>query len=94
MKALKGAYWLLVAGCLAACHGETEGGEEELLPKVTMVTALGGVGDNGYNDGILDGVMRAYEEGGFALSLVSPESMDEGRAVLWQWAEGDDGMRR
>ena len=94
MKALKGAYWLCLAGCLAACHGETEGGEEELLPKVTMVTALGGVGDNGYNDGILDGVMRAYEEGGFALSLVSPESMDEGRAVLRQWAEGDDGMRR
>ena len=90
-----GMICLVLAGMLAACSRHDDGAEgEALLPKVTVLTALGGVGDNGYNDDILDGVMRFNAEGEVALSLISPESMNEAGTVLQSWLAEDEGTGR
>ena len=54
----------------------------ELHPTITLVTSIGGMGDNGYNDLILGGVMDFAQRQNIALSVVSPRNIDEARAAL------------
>jgi basic membrane lipoprotein Med (substrate-binding protein (PBP1-ABC) superfamily) len=42
-------------------------------PLLTLITSTGGMGDNGYNDLILDGIMEFVTRNDVDLSIVSPK---------------------
>ena len=74
--------------------GEADGGAASGLPSVTVVTSVGGMGDMGYNDLILDGVMRFYDKGGVRMSLVQPTGMEQAGQALDAWVEETRGGGR
>ena len=61
---------------------------------VTLVTSLNGAGDNGYNDLILSGVLRFYQEQeNVNLSLVWPHNIEEAESFLASWMEKESDVR-
>jgi basic membrane protein A len=57
----------------------------ESSPTVTLITSLAGSGDNGYNDQILSGVLRFYEDTSTKMSLQHPASVSEALTLVSQW---------
>ncbi len=51
--------------------------EEEMQPKVLLITGTGGLGDQGFNDAGYAGAVRAEEELGIKLDLVEPVEIAE-----------------
>ena len=74
--------------------GEADGGAASGLPSVTVVTSAGGLGDMGYNDLIMAGVMRFYDKGGVRMSLVQPTGMAQAGQTLYAWMENTRGGGR
>ncbi len=74
---------MVFLGICCACSEKSH--ITEPLPKITFVTATNGVGDNGYNDQILAGVMQVYESKDISLSLVTPANLEEVNTVLKEW---------
>lgn len=67
--------------------------QESLL--VTLVTSLNGAGDNGYNDLILSGALKFYQEHeNVNLSLVWPHNMEEAELLLSSWMEKESEERQ
>lgn len=59
--------------------------------RITLVTSIGGNGDNGYNDLILSGIMRYYHnhEEEVNLSMRHPKSEGEVRVIIQEWMAND-----
>ena len=74
---------ILFLGICCACSEKSHIAEP--LPEITVVTASSGVGDNGYNDQILSGVMAVNESEDIVLSLITPGSVEEAGNVLEEW---------
>lgn len=85
--------WLLRTGiclwlvCCLACGEEAECGAEAPVARreVTVLFALGGLGDMGYNDLLLRGVYQVMEWEGVSVLYRSPESVEEAEAIFTDW---------
>ena len=55
------------------------------VANITLVASINGIGDNSYNDQILAGLFRFYEDRGIPFRLVQPESMDEADSLVQAW---------
>ncbi len=88
--------YILVLVVLSSCtdrDGDTAETFNESL-SVTLVTSLNGAGDNGYNDLILSGVLRFYQEQeNVNLSLVWPHNIEEAESFLASWMEKESDVR-
>ena len=88
--------YFLVLVVLSSCtdrDGDTAETFNECL-SVTLVTSLNGAGDNGYNDLILSGVLRFYQEQeNVNLSLVWPHNIEEAESFLASWMEKESDVR-
>lgn len=88
--------YFLVLVVLSSCtdrDGDTAETFNESL-SVTLVTSLNGAGDNGYNDLILSGVLRFYQEQeNVNLSLVRPHNIEEAESFLASWMEKESDVR-
>lgn len=88
--------YILVLVVLSSCtdrDGDTAETFNEGL-SVTLVTSLNGAGDNGYNDLILSGVLRFYQEQeNVNLSLVWPHNIEEAESFLASWMEKESDVR-
>lgn len=54
-------------------------------PHLTVVTSISGLGDMGYNDKIIAGVMNFYEQHDVRMNLLSPKSEDEVKEIISNW---------
>lgn len=71
---------------LYGCTSENGGGEDLAADSVTLITSIGGSGDNGYNDLVLAGAMRFYQRNSDVhFSLRKPGDLAEARAILDAW---------
>lgn len=71
---------------LYGCTSENGGGEDLVADSVTLITSIGGSGDNGYNDLVLAGAMRFYQRNSDVhFSLRKPGDLAEARAILDAW---------
>ena len=88
--------YFIVLVVLSSCTdrgGDTAETFNESL-SVTLVTSLNGAGDNGYNDLILSGVLRFYQEQeNVNLSLVWPHNIEEAESFLASWMEKESDVR-
>ena len=83
----KYSVYLLVLAVLFSCS-DRDGNTADTFdttPLITLVTSTSGAGDNGYNDGIISGVMGFYEKNDVRLSLVNPQNLTEARKFLQSW---------
>lgn len=87
MKLYKLIFCLLLLGTWCACSEESHNSPPRA--KITIITALNGAGDNGYNDEILSGVMEAVESDDIVLSLITPSTMEEAQNVVNDWLKND-----
>ena len=55
------------------------------VANITLVASINGIGDNSYNDQILAGLFRFYEDRGVPFRLVQPESMGEADSLVQAW---------
>ncbi len=81
---------LLAALLLGACSKDDDkaGPPEPAVPdrpKVTLMTTVNGLGDNGYNDAMLDGLYLFNESSGMAVELLHPYSMEQAETMYQQW---------
>lgn len=71
---------------LVSCSGEADDPVIEPRPAaLTLITSTGGMGDNGYNDLILDGIMGFVTKNNVALSIVSPKDRQEAQTAVKNW---------
>lgn len=52
---------------------------------ITVVTNVGGLGDLGYNDQIMSGIMHFYEANEVSMNLVRPNKTEEAKQTLQKW---------
>ena len=88
--------YFIVLVVLSSCS-DRDGNTAETFNEslsVTLVTSLNGAGDNGYNDLILSGALRFYQEHeNINLSLVWPHNMNEAESFLVSWMEKESEER-
>lgn len=92
MKCSKVILLVVFLGICYACSEKSHIAEP--LPKITILTATNGVGDNGYNDLILAGVMQVYESHNISLSLITPATLEEAKNVLNEWVHKESSGTR
>ena len=89
--------YFFVLAVLSSCS-DRDGDTAETLQEslsVTLVTSLNGAGDNGYNDLILSGALKFYQEHeNVNLSLVWPHNMEEAELLLSSWMEKESEERQ
>ena len=70
--------------------GSCSSNEEDYLNRerrqITVITSVGGLGDMGYNDKIMSGIMNFYEgHDAVSMSLIRPNEIEEANQVLQKW---------
>lgn len=76
---------------LPACGDKTDNEPSPSVARVTLLTSIGGPGDNGYNDLITDAVMKFYEaHPDVTLLLRHPKDLTEAREMTVRWREDSD----
>ena len=87
--------YFFVLAVLSSCS-DRDGDTAETLQEglsVTLVTSLNGAGDNGYNDLILSGALKFYQEHeNVSLSLVWPHNIKEAESFLASWMEKESSV--
>ena len=57
----------------------------EPVANVTLLASINGVGDNSYNDQILEGVFRFNKNSGIPVRVLQPDSLEEARQMVQEW---------
>lgn len=73
---------------LAACSGDGDEPPAAAVSPTAQVTLLvtpNGIGDNGYNDCIVDGLFRFYEQWGVPVSLLQPNDSTQAVNMYKSW---------
>lgn len=86
------ALLILLAGC--GKEDEPAHMEGHVCADVTVITPLSGLGDNGYNDEAMTGVMDVVTGSGLEVSLLRPKSLDEAGEYVRRWSEDGNSRRR
>ena len=56
-----------------------------MLPRLTVVTSVNGLGDMGYYDKIMEGVMNFYEQHDLEMNLICPQDEEEVIQIISNW---------
>lgn len=83
--------FVLLAAC--SCSDEAVPGTDTRL-RLTVVTPISGLGDMGYNDKIMSGIMEFYGHHDVNMTLVSPTSLDEIRQIIQDWRKNTESGPR
>lgn len=83
--------WYLYTALLLACTAcssdddTTTAPPQRGKPSVTLLASLEGLGDNGYNDCMVNGIFGFYEQTGVVVRLLLPADMTEAETMYQQW---------
>ena len=83
--------WYLYTALLLACTAcssdddTTTAPPQRGKPSVTLLASVEGLGDNGYNDCMVNGIFGFYEQTGVVVRLLLPTDMAEAETMYQQW---------
>lgn len=67
---------------------------DHVCADITVITPLSGLGDNGYNDEALAGVMDVASASGLEVSLLRPKTLEQAEEYVRRWSEDENNNRR
>lgn len=70
---------------------EEEDIETDMRPQLTLITSISGLGDLGYNDMIMSGIMKFYYEQDINMSKTHPTDMEEVKRSVADWCSSTAG---
>lgn len=78
---------ILVFACCLSFLSSCSSNEEDVIKRnqITVITSVGGLGDMGYNDQIMSGLMHFYEANEVSMNLVRPNKAEDANQVLQKW---------
>ena len=79
-------FFLIMFICLFTCCKDETG--NIYIPNhqhLTLITSASGLGDMGYNDQIMSGIMHFYEANDVSMNLVRPNKTEEAKQTLQKW---------
>lgn len=86
------ALFILFVGC--GKQDEPVPGNVQLCADITVVTPLSELGDNGYNDEALAGVLEAASTFRLEVSLLRPTTLEQAGEYVRQWSNDGKSKRR
>lgn len=84
--------FILLAGC--GKEDEPVHRDDHVCADITIITPLSGLGDNGYNDEALAGVMDLASTSGLEVSLLRPKTLEQAGEYVNEWSEHENSKRR
>ena len=75
---------LLIVYLSTSCSGDNDISQRQ-SNHLTVVTSINGLGDMGYNDQIMSGIMRFYEANDVSMNMIRPNNTGEVRQALQKW---------
>lgn len=63
-------------------------------PQLTVITSISGLGDMGYNDMIMSGIMNFYYEQDINMSMFHPTDMEDVKRSVNDWCNSTAGTER
>lgn len=84
--------FILLAGC--GRQDEPVHDNDHVCADITVITPLSGLGDNGYNDEALAGVMDVASTSGLEVSLLRPKTLEQAGEYVRRWSEVENNNRR
>lgn len=84
--------FILLAGC--GRQDEPVYDNDHVCADITVITPLSGLGDNGYNDEALAGVMDVASASGLEVSLLRPQTLEQAGEYVRRWSEDENNNRR
>lgn len=92
MKLQKYIYFLIVPLLVLSSCSEVYL-EESIDRQIVVFAAIGGAGDNGYNDLVTRGLTRVYmDHSGASMNYLTPETMEHAESSIYKWIE--EGSRK
>lgn len=74
-------FLLFYTGCSSSEKPE----EEEVMPHLSVVCPISGLGDMGYNDMAMEGILRFCKKHDVVLNIYRPVNKDEVKEILKKW---------
>lgn len=89
-------FWSILVILLAATGKQDEPihVDDHVCADITVLTPLSGLGDNGYNDDALAGVLDAATTSRLEVSLLRPKSLEQAGEYVRQWSDDGNSKRR
>lgn len=85
-------FFILLAGC--GKQDEPVHRDDHVCADITVITPLSGLGDNGYNDESVAGVLDMATASGLEVSLLRPKSLEQAGEYARAWSEHASAKRR
>lgn len=86
---------IVVLGLMfASCSQDDDENQTIDLPRLTLVASTGGMGDNGYNDLIFDGIMEFVTKNEVTFSIISPKDRQEAQTAVSDWCNENTGSKQ
>lgn len=86
------ALFILFVGC--GKQDEPVHVDVHVCADITVIAPLSGLGDNGYNDEVLAGVLEAATASQLEVSLLRPKTLEQAGEYVREWSEDESGKRR
>lgn len=83
--------FVLLVGC--GKQDEPMQSSEPICADITIITPLSGLGDNGYNDEALAGVLEAVSTSRLEVSLLRPKTLEQAGEYVRQWSDDESNKR-
>ena len=76
---------ICISAALSSCSSSEDKAVDAKEARLTVITSMSGLGDMGYNDQIMSGIMHFYEANDVSMNLVRPNKTEEAKQTLQKW---------
>lgn len=76
---------ICISVALSSCSSSEDKAVDAKEARLTVIASASGLGDMGYNDQIMSGIMHFYEANEVSMNLVRPNKTEESKQAFQKW---------